>query len=82
MWHRWKGEKEGLIVELTLTDLDWGEKGVRGDSKVSTGMFEWPVISLTERERIAEGPWRGLSWEAGELRIMRSVMDMGDLRQL
>ena len=54
--------------ELTPTDLDRGEKGVRGDSKVSTGMFEWPVISLTEIERIAEGPWRGLSWEAGERR--------------
>lgn len=42
-----------------LTDLDEGEGGVRGYSKVSTGMSKWLVISLTERERIGEEPEEG-----------------------
>ena len=50
-----------------LADLDEGEGGVRGDSKVSIGMSEWLVIPLREK---AEGrnPRRDLSWEAGERR--------------
>lgn len=45
-------------------------------------MSKWLVISLTERERIAEEPEQGPVVGSRRAWIMRSVLDTCDLRQL
>lgn len=45
-------------------------------------MSEWPVRSLTEGERMGEGHQEALVMGSGRAWLMRSVLDMCDLRQL
>lgn len=71
------------MEERDLKDSLMKEREGSGDPKVSTGMSQWLVRSLTERERIGEGGTEeGHVVGSRRAWIMRSVLDMCDLRQL